>query len=226
MNDDDLMTAVRDRFAAVRMDTPAEMIMARGSSLRRRRGGRLAAGALAVSLGAGLSVPALTAGTAAPAQRATLAAWTVHKHHDGSIGVTIRRWQRIGALEVKLGALGAPVIIVAGQARPGHGCAVLWIRPAAFQIRVARAPHAVAFEVMPGKIPPHAVLWIAVPRADALVPGAVRPASVRPAAVGHERPRPGAVQRVRPGQREPGALAFAVASAMSCKPLTPVTHAH
>lgn len=212
MNDDDLMTAVRDRFAAVRMDTPAEKIMARGSSLRRRRGGRLAAGALAVSLGAGLSVPALTAGTAAPAQRATLAAWTVHKHHDGSIGVTIRRWQNIGALQVRLGALGAPVIIAGERTRPGRGCVLIWARPAAFQVRFAGSRHAVAFELRPGKIPPHAVLWIALPR-----PGEVRPGAVRP----------GEVRRERAGQREPGALEFVIAgaSAMSC-PLTPVTHAH
>lgn len=164
MNDDDLMTAVRDRFAAIRMDTPAEKIMARGSSLR-RRGGRLAAGAaraLAVSLGAGLSVPALTAGTAAPARHATLAAWTVREHHDGSIGVTVRRPQNLPALQLRLAKLGAPVIIVAGQARPGRGCAVEWI-PAAFQIRFAPIKHAVAFELKPGKIPPHALLWIALP---------------------------------------------------------------
>ena len=64
MDDNELMTAVRERFDPVRMHTPAETITARGRSLRHRRRSALAGGALAVTLGAGLAVPALTAGTA------------------------------------------------------------------------------------------------------------------------------------------------------------------
>lgn len=164
MNDDDLMTEVRDRFAPVRMHASPEQIMARGRSLRRRRHGTsLAAGALAVSLGAGLSVTALTAGPAAPAaQHATLAAWTVDQHPDGSIGVTIRRPQDLKALQARLAKLGAPVLFVvvpAGQL--GHGCAptVLDLKPAiAFQA----LKHAVSFEIRPLKMPPHSVLRIAL----------------------------------------------------------------
>lgn len=126
MNDDEMLTAVRDRFAPVRMNTPAAAIMKRGRALRRRRhGGRLAAGALAVSLGTGLAVPALTDGGAAPPQRATLAAWTVQEHPDGTIAVTIRRPENLAALQHKLAALGVLVTFVDGRATPVSGCEFL-----------------------------------------------------------------------------------------------------
>jgi hypothetical protein len=135
MNDDDLMTAVRDRFAPVLMETPAAEIIKRGRGLRRRRhGGKLAAGALAVSLGAGLAVPALTAGGAAAPQRATLAAWTIQQHPDGTIAVTIRRPENLAALQRKLAAFGVLVTFVDGRATPVTGCELL------IQLR-KRAPH-------------------------------------------------------------------------------------
>lgn len=64
MNDDDLMTAVRAEFAPVRMTVASDTIMARGRGMRRLQHSRIAASALAVALGAGLGIPALTsAGT-------------------------------------------------------------------------------------------------------------------------------------------------------------------
>jgi len=155
MNDDDLLTAVRDRFDPVRMDTPAAVIMARGRARRRRKNsGRLAAGALAVSLGAGLAVPALTArpagtagtagtaGAAASPHQATLAAWTVQKHADGSVAVTIRRPENLRGLQLKLAKLGIAVIIVDQPAKLAHGCKVALplkklARPFTFVIRPA-----------------------------------------------------------------------------------------
>jgi hypothetical protein len=134
MNDDDLMTAVRDRFAPVLMDIPAAEIIKRGRVLRRRRhGGKLAAGALAVSLGAGLAVPALTAGGAAPPQQATLAAWTIQQHPDGTIAVTIRRPENLAALQRKLAALGVLVTFVDGRATPVSACE--------FLIQLRKRPH-------------------------------------------------------------------------------------
>lgn len=37
MNDDKLMTTVKEPFAGVRMDTPVEQIMSRGRAVRARR---------------------------------------------------------------------------------------------------------------------------------------------------------------------------------------------
>lgn len=168
MNDDEMLTAVRDRFAPVRMDRPAAAIMKRGSALRHRRHGRLAAGALAVSLGAGFAVPALTAGSAGPApgagsaasQQATLAAWTVQKHRDGSVIVTIRRPQNLAALERELARLKVPAMIVVKPAKPAPGCVSRPVPPRVVQIK--RLPDAVMIEITPGKIPSRQVLWIAV----------------------------------------------------------------
>jgi hypothetical protein len=175
MNDDDLLTAVRDRFDSVRMDTPAAAIMARGRALRRHRSsGRLAAGALAVSLGAGLAVPALTAGptgatgpagaagTPGSPHQATLAAWTVQKHSDGSIAVTIRRPENLAALRLKLAKLGVTVVFADEPAKLAHGCAFhvqlkklarpftfvikpTHVRPATFIPPKAALPHSIVF---------------------------------------------------------------------------------
>ena len=97
MNDDDLMTAVRAEFAPVRMTVAADTIMARGRGMRRLRRGRIAAGALAVALGAGLGIPALT--SAGTSNRVTLTAWTVDKQPDGAIKVTIRDLRDLPALQ-------------------------------------------------------------------------------------------------------------------------------
>ena len=112
MNDDDLMTAVREEFAPVRMDVAADTIMARGRAARRLRRSRVAAGVLAVGLGAGLGIPALTSGNAAGG--ATLAAWTVARQTDGSVTVTIREMRNLPALQAKLAADGARVAIGLG----------------------------------------------------------------------------------------------------------------
>ena len=123
MNDNDLMTAMRDRFDPIRMDTPADVIMTRGRAVRRRgHRGRLAAGALAVGLGVGLGIPVVTAHDATSVTNATLAAWTVQKHSDGSVAVTIREPKDLTALQARLARLGVPAVIRVGPASclPAH----------------------------------------------------------------------------------------------------------
>jgi hypothetical protein len=177
MNESDLMTAVRDRFAPVRMGTPADVIMARGRSVRRRaHGGRLAAaGVLAASLGAGLGIPAVTAGTTnAGVTHATLAAWTVQKHDDGSIGVVIREPRNLPALERRLARLGVPVLIRTGPA------ACLPPRIAVVPARIItseRSGRGITFEIRPVAIPARkGILIILRPAGKWKPPAAVRPA--------------------------------------------------
>lgn len=136
MNDDELMTAVRADFAPVRMSVPADEIMARGSAARRLRHGQVAAGALAVALGVGLGVPALTSGGTAPgtasggtASGATLTAWTVARQPDGAINVTIRELQDLPALQAKLTEDGARVAV--GSASTATGAGPTSVRPLA-----------------------------------------------------------------------------------------------
>lgn len=123
MNDHDVLTTVRDGFAPVQMSIPPDDIMTRGRSLRRRRhrGQLIAGGTLALALGAGLSVSALTAGPPA-AQQATLAAWTVQRDPDGAITVTIRELRDLPALQARLGLDGAPVTISDSSLTLPHGC--------------------------------------------------------------------------------------------------------
>ena len=119
MNDDDLLTVVREEFSPVRMTIPAGAIMARGSARRRLRRGQIGAAALAVALGAGLGVPALAAGggTTSPSatSRTVLAAWTVAKQPDGAINVTVRELLDLPALQAKLKEDGARVAVGIGK---------------------------------------------------------------------------------------------------------------
>jgi hypothetical protein len=110
MNDDGLMTAVKDSFAGVHLDIPAEQIAGRGRALRaRRRLPGLAAGALAVAGAMVLAVTALLPVARHPGPR--LAAWTVAKRADGTIQVTIREMRDPAGLQRKLRADGVPAAV-------------------------------------------------------------------------------------------------------------------
>jgi len=158
MNDQDLLTTVRDGFEPVQMTIPADDIMTRGRSLRRRRrrGQVVAGGALAVALGAGLGVSALTAGSPA-AQQATLTAWTVQRSPDGAITVTIRELRDLPALQARLVLDGAPVTISDTSLTLPHGCVAQTSVPLMLQNIVGfsaiRTATGVAFTLRPARIP-------------------------------------------------------------------------
>jgi hypothetical protein len=164
MNDNDLITAMRDRFDPIRMDTPADVIMTRGRAVRRRgHHGRLAAAALAVGLGAGLGIPGVTAHDAAKAPNvtnATLAAWTVQKHSDGSVAVTIREPKNLTALQARLARLGVPVVIRVGSA----SCLPMHLVPVPKRIIGYKTNgEAITFEIHPVTIPARKGLLIILP---------------------------------------------------------------
>jgi hypothetical protein len=213
MDDNELISAVRDRFDPVRMHTRTETILARGRSLRRRRRAGVAGGALAIALGAGLAVPALTAGTAASPEHVTLAAWTVDQRPDDSIAVSIRELRNLPALQRVLKADGARVTITQKKTFPDR-------QPKACPVREWSAFSGVKFEgtgryffiLHPAKILPGTVLKITVipgirqpagaPRAIPLVPSdahaGARQGSPRsqPAPVGIGYAYPGATPSV------------------------------
>jgi hypothetical protein len=122
---------VKEDFATVRMDTPAELILARGSSRRRRRrrAQRLAMASV-FAAGLGLAVSALTSAASAPGApaghqaaqgagqpehtgQATLAAWTVVRMPDGSVAVTIYDLRHIAGLQQRLNAADAHTLVYA-----------------------------------------------------------------------------------------------------------------
>jgi hypothetical protein len=128
MDDKNLLAAVREDFAGVKMITDAEAVMADGGSLRRRRnrhrvygagvtalaavaaisGVTLASGALGTSGASGASGASGTSGTS----HAQLTAWTVQKQTDGTIDVTIHDLLHLAGLQQKLNADGVPAEVV------------------------------------------------------------------------------------------------------------------
>ena len=119
MNDDTLMTAVREPFTAVHMDTPVEQIVRRGHAVRVRRRILGLAGAAAVAAGATVAVTALLpVGHPAGAQ---LAAWTVTGQANGTIDVTIRELRDAARLQSTLRADGVPASVTFGS-EPNPSC--------------------------------------------------------------------------------------------------------
>jgi len=135
MNNDELLTAVRESFAGVDSATPVDRIVSRSRAVRAQRrvagvaagAGGAAAAAVAVSAALAASHPAAThlatsqptASHAASSPRVRLAAWTVTQQADGSIRVTFRQAADAAGLERTLRADGVPASVTfTGQQNP------------------------------------------------------------------------------------------------------------
>jgi hypothetical protein len=119
MNDDTLMTTVREPFTAVHMDTPVEQIVGRGRAVRARRRILGLAGAAAMVAGAAVAVTALL--PASHPAAAQLAAWTVTGQANGTIRVTIRELRDAARLQSTLRADGVPASVTFGS-EPNPSC--------------------------------------------------------------------------------------------------------
>ncbi|MBV9095750.1 MAG: hypothetical protein JO132_18085 [Streptosporangiaceae bacterium] len=117
MNDDNLITRVREPFTAVHMDTPIEQIIRRGRAVRARRRIPGVAGAAAAVAGAALAGAALLPVGHPP--NAQLAAYTVNKQANGTIEVTINELRDPSGLQATLRADGVPASVTyVGQPNP------------------------------------------------------------------------------------------------------------
>jgi hypothetical protein len=124
MNDNELLTAVREQRNKIPMTVPVEQVISRGRAVRaRRRIPRLAA-ALAAAVGAAVAVTALLPASHPASQQpashqpvAQLTAWTVVKLPGGDVAVTIHELYYPAGLQRKLRADGVPasVTFYAGQ---------------------------------------------------------------------------------------------------------------
>lgn len=117
MNDDKVMTTVKEPFAGVRMDTPVEQIVSRGRAVRARRRIPGVAGAMAVLAAAALAVTALLPSGQHPASP-RLTAWTVTKLPDGKVEIFYWRLSDPRALQRKLRAVGIPASVTVGHINP------------------------------------------------------------------------------------------------------------
>ena len=125
MNDERLMTAVRDSFSGTRMSVPEEQIISRGRAVRtRRRMSGLAAGSVAGVAAVALSLSALLpVGRTGTSIR--LDAWTVRKTANGSVDVTIRQLRHPARLQAALRADGVPANVTDTGRGPNPRCRLL-----------------------------------------------------------------------------------------------------
>ena len=112
MNDDELITILREQRDKVPMNTPVEQIISRGRAVRARRRVPVVAGALGAAAAVAIAVSvALPASHPASGPRAQLTAWTVDRQADGSIRVTIRELRDPAGLQRTLRADGVPASV-------------------------------------------------------------------------------------------------------------------
>src|SRR6516165_7061347 len=107
----DLVAAVREPFAGVRMATAAEAVTVRGRAIRRHRRQRATAAAAAGALAIAAVLPG--SGRPAPVRPAPvrLAAWTVTTEPTGIVAVTIRDLRDPAGLQAALAAHGVPALV-------------------------------------------------------------------------------------------------------------------
>jgi hypothetical protein len=122
MNDDELITVLREQRGKVVMTTPVEQIISRGRFVRVRRRvpgvaagvGAVAAAAVAVGVAFPASHPAVrppAVSESASTPGVRLAAWTVTRQAGGSIKVTFRQATNPAGLQQTLRADGVPVSV-------------------------------------------------------------------------------------------------------------------
>jgi len=113
MNDEELMTMVKDSFAEVRADTPLTAIERRGRAVRarRRRGLAGAAAAAAAVLVVVLTQQPGTGTRPSPAPGTRLAAWTVTEKPPGIIEIKIRELKDPAGLQRELRSDGVPAFV-------------------------------------------------------------------------------------------------------------------
>jgi hypothetical protein len=184
MNDDELITAVKESVTGAHLEVPVDRIVNRSRAIRARRRVTGASGALAVAAGAALAVTALLPGghpahpqppaaqpahaqpPAAQPAHAQLAAWTVVKQADGNIAVTIREWRDPAGLQRTLRADGLPAVVTPP---PNPACRVYHTSPRALmRVVTMQTPpwirgSRVVLVIHPAALPPGLGLSISIP---------------------------------------------------------------
>lgn len=130
MNDDDVLTQLREAVPAVPMQTPLEQVLARGESHRRRRlVMRVAAATSVLGVAAAVAVAAASHDNgSAPHSRTTIAsgthqlnirtvAYTVTSNSDGTVTVWTKQayFDDPSGLQSALRSAGFPVLIKVGE---------------------------------------------------------------------------------------------------------------
>jgi hypothetical protein len=117
MNDDELITAVKESVTDVHMNIPAEQIVSRSRAIRTRRRIPVLTGTLGVAAATVLAVATLLPASHPASQRprVQLAAWMVVRQPGGIIDVTMRELRDPAGLQAKLRADGVPASVSFGN---------------------------------------------------------------------------------------------------------------
>ena len=174
MTDEELMTMVGEQRSSVPMTTPVEQIISRGRTVRTRRRIPGVAGALAGAAAVALAVAALLpaghqANRLPPLQ---LAAWTVVKHADGKVVVTVRQLRDPAGLQRTLRADGVPATVTFFGQEP-RACRNYPLDPALLHrifgfnqpplvIHASALPDGTGVQLNPGHYPPGGPIALAV----------------------------------------------------------------
>jgi len=121
MNDNELITTVRQSVADVHTTTPVEQIVSRGRAARARRRIPVITGTLGMAAAAVLAVTTLLPGGHHPNPQpsARLTAWIVTTQADGNVKVTIRELHNPAGLQRRLRRDGVPASVTfAGHLNP------------------------------------------------------------------------------------------------------------
>jgi hypothetical protein len=190
MNDDDLLSNLRARFADVRLGAPLDDVLARGRRYRRERrllpaiGAGTGTVAAVVALVAGLTLP----GAAPATSRAVLTDWSVSTGPHHTVTVVIRdrgesRQARIG-LTRALHAAGVPAIVRTRQ--PARACALRFgvTRPATV-IKASQVPVA-KFKIHLSQLRKGAKVVLIIPEIPVASHQRLRPGHATPSGTLHE----------------------------------------
>jgi hypothetical protein len=179
MDDKNLLAAVREDFAGVRISTGLGAVMADGGSLRRRRNRHRMYGAGVTSLAAVAAVSGVTLASGASGtggtSHAQLSAWTVQKQTDGTIDVTIHDLLHLAGLQQKLNADGVPAEVITDAHYPAscvNYAAMKEDMPAVITLGPG-VPDGYAFVIHPAAIPSGSKLLLDVTHNTTVTSGGV-----------------------------------------------------
>lgn len=129
MNDNELMTLIREQGEKVPLTTTIDQVVRRGRHLQHRRRAVWAGGTLAVAATPAVVIGALP-GATQPSTRSSvthapgtrLAAWTVTEEPSGDIDVTINQLKDPAGLQQTLRSDGVPASVSSSSLRRGGVC--------------------------------------------------------------------------------------------------------
>jgi hypothetical protein len=161
MNDDELITAVKESVTDVHMNIPAEQIVSRSRAIRARRRIPALIGTLGAAAATALAVTALLPAShpASHQPRVQLAAWTVVRQPGGIIDVTMRELRDPAGLQAALRTDGVPASVSFGNGQqtechsyPGGGF-MTSTNTALFHSVFPPGPPSAAVSIRPSALP-------------------------------------------------------------------------